>query len=160
MGERGKALCTLYGQNIFGLITNGKCQRNRQRDPRRLTNVRTAGLQLRQPFTVVDGISIPGGEARPDLGGDPFAPGTNCPETRTPQSWFNPAAFRKVPDPNNPSSALPGNEGRNILRAPSYRNFDLGLINVIPLTERIRLQFRGNFFNLSNTPHFAIPLTH
>jgi outer membrane receptor protein involved in Fe transport len=114
-------------------------------------------LSSGQPFTVVDGISIPGGDARPDMVSDPFAPGPGCAHTRTPQCWFNPAAFRLVPDPNNSSSALPGNEGRNILRAPSYKNFDLGLIKVFPLTERTRLQFRAEFFNLSNTPHFAIP---
>jgi hypothetical protein len=25
-------------------------------------------------------------------------------------------------------------------------------------TERVRLQFRAEFFNLSNTPHFALPM--
>src|SRR2546423_7184267 len=51
-------------------------------------------LSSGQPFTVVDGISIPGGDARPKLMGDPFAPGPGCPETMTPQCWFNPAAFQ------------------------------------------------------------------
>ena len=112
-------------------------------------------LSSGQPFTVVDGSSIPGGDARPNVVSDPFAPGPGCPKTRTPQCWFNPAAFA----PNTgPGGLLAGNEGRNILRAPAYRNFDLGMIKSIPLTERTRLQFRGEFFNLTNTPHFAIPV--
>jgi outer membrane receptor protein involved in Fe transport len=116
-------------------------------------------LSSGQPFTVVDGSTIPGGDARPDLVGDPFAPGPSCPQPGTPECWFNPAAFQpRHLDPNDPSSpVVAGNEGRNSLRAPGYRNFDLGLIKIIPLTESTRLQFRGEFFNLSNTPHFAIP---
>lgn len=85
-------------------------------------------LSSGQPFTVVDGIKIIGGDARPNLVGDPFASGPGCAQTRTPQCWFNPAAFAMVPDPNDPTAALPGNEVRNTLRAPPYRNFDLALI--------------------------------
>ncbi len=116
-------------------------------------------LSSGQPFTVVDGISIPGGDARPNLISDPFAPSSSCPQTSTPQCWFNPAAFQPAHlVPNDPTSpVMPGNEARNILRAPGYRNFDLGLIKYISLTEHTRLQFRGEFFNLTNTPHFATP---
>jgi len=32
------------------------------------------------------------------------------------------------------------------------------MIKSIQLTERTRLQLRGEFFNLTNTPHFAIPV--
>lgn len=113
----------------------------------------TSGLLILssgQPFTVVNGSPIPGFDSRPDLIGDPFAPSTDCPQTRTPQCWFSPAAFEAL--------SGPGNEGRNLFRAPGYRNFDLGLIKVIPLSERIRLQFRSEFFNLANAPHFATPV--
>jgi len=51
-----------------------------------------------------------------------------------------------------------GNAGRNIFRGQGYRNLDLGLLKVQPLTEKVRLQFRAEFFNLSNTPHFALPI--
>jgi hypothetical protein len=40
----------------------------------------------------------------------------------------------------------------------SYGNFDLGLIKFFPIHEQIRLQFRTEFFNLTNTPHFALPV--
>jgi len=115
-------------------------------------------LSSGQPFTVVDGSGNPDFDSRPDLIGDPFAPSPGCPQTRTPQCWFNPAAFQVIRNPNDPSNTLPGDEPRNFLRAPGYRNFDLGLIKAIPLTERTRLQVRGEFFNLTNTPHFAIPV--
>jgi hypothetical protein len=35
---------------------------------------------------------------------------------------------------------------------------DLGLVKFFPITERLRLQFRAEFFNVSNTPHFALPI--
>jgi hypothetical protein len=44
------------------------------------------------------------------------------------------------------------------LRGPSYTNFDLGLIKLFPIHERVRLQFRMELFNLTNTPHFALPV--
>jgi len=53
---------------------------------------------------------------------------------------------------------LPGNAGRNIFRGPRYSNADLGLAKFFPVRENVRLQFRAEFFNLSNTPHFALPV--
>lgn len=120
-----------------------------------LGNWQTTGilvLSSGQPFTVWSGTTIPGGDARPNLVGDPWATGPGCLETRTPQCWFNPAAFEPA------TANAPGNAGRNILRGPGYSNFDLGLIKSVLLTERARLQFRAEFFNLTNTPHFALPV--
>ncbi len=34
---------------------------------------------------------------------------------------------------------------------------DLGIFRQFTLTERFRLEFRAEAFNLSNTPHFALP---
>jgi len=71
--------------------------------------------------------------------------------------FFNTAAF--VPplgatfDPNAPF----GNTGRNILRGPDQRNADFSIIKFIPITERTRMEFRAEFFNLTNTPSFANP---
>src|SRR5262249_51461557 len=86
-------------------------------------------------------------------------------QTGTPGCWFNSAAFALAcsvplnPDGSCSGTLLPGTEGRNMFRAPDYKNFDLAMLKSFTLTERTHLQFRTEFFNLTNTPHFAIPVT-
>lgn len=89
---------------------------------------------------------------RPDVIGDPYA---NIPDGLL----FNPAAFRK------PTATLEngltdsfGNGGRNILTGPAFRTVDASLIKNFRLTERARLQFRAESFNLFNTPNFQVPV--
>jgi hypothetical protein len=50
-----------------------------------------------------------------------------------------------------------GNAGRNLVRGPGLANLDFSVFKEIPLEERARLQLRFEFFNLTNTPHFANP---
>jgi len=50
-----------------------------------------------------------------------------------------------------------GTAGRNILRGPSQRNLDLALSKRTALGERMHAEFRGEFFNLTNTPNFTSP---
>jgi hypothetical protein len=50
-----------------------------------------------------------------------------------------------------------GNLGRNSLRGPDFRNFDLAVFKNTPITERVNLQLRFEFFNLANHPNFASP---
>lgn len=50
-----------------------------------------------------------------------------------------------------------GSSGRNIMRGLSSFNVDMSAQKYFSLTERIRLQFRGEFFNATNTPTFALP---
>lgn len=45
--------------------------------------------------------------------------------------------------------------GRNALRGPAFWNFDFGVIKNFNLTERFKLQFRGEFFNLFENPRNA-----
>jgi len=102
------------------------------------------------PGTVVMGNdSVLGGPARPNLIRDPNLSSS----ARTPERWFDTSAFVK-PAPGQ----LVGNAGRNIIRGQGYGNLDLGLLKVHQVTERVRLQFRAEFFNLTNTPHFALPV--
>ncbi len=52
-----------------------------------------------------------------------------------------------------------GTSGRNILRNPGVFNTDLDITREFPIKERIRLQFRAEFFNFANTSHFGGPST-
>ncbi len=65
--------------------------------------------------------------------------------------WFDTTAFQSV------TAARFGNTGRNILRGPGVVEVNAGLFRNIRLSERFTLQFRGEAFNLSNTPHFDNP---
>ena len=99
---------------------------------------------------------------RPDLVGDPYA------GTHTPDSFLNLSAFR-VPcrlDPTGDGSAASciagtqhfGSLGRNALRGPVYRNFDLAVVKTFNFKDKAKLQFRSEFFNFFNHPNFGSPL--
>ncbi len=50
-----------------------------------------------------------------------------------------------------------GNAGRNLLRGPKYFNTDFGILKNTKVSERIRVQFRAEFFNFTNTVKFRLP---
>jgi hypothetical protein len=50
-----------------------------------------------------------------------------------------------------------GNIGRNVLRSGGIKNVDLGLVKSARIGESARLQFRADFYNLTNTRNFGIP---
>jgi hypothetical protein len=50
-----------------------------------------------------------------------------------------------------------GNVGRNAFRGPSFRNFDFSLVKNTALGERVTMQIRADFFNLTNHPNFTNP---
>lgn len=66
-------------------------------------------------------------------------------------SWFDPTAFIPV------TAVRYGNSGRNIVRGPGVTNLDASIFRDFPLTERFKLQFRAEAFNVSNTPAFNNP---
>jgi Carboxypeptidase regulatory-like domain/TonB-dependent Receptor Plug Domain len=76
---------------------------------------------------------------------------------------FVPAPF--VPDgglidgkyPVSGGGTIFGNLGRNILRGPDQQDFDIAAIKTTPLTERVKLIFRWEIFNVLNRPNFANP---
>ncbi len=68
-------------------------------------------------------------------------------------NWLNPAAF------SVPATGTFGNASRGIFYGPGLCNIDLSLIKNVPLTERLKLQIRGEFFNFLNHPNFAQPLS-
>jgi hypothetical protein len=65
--------------------------------------------------------------------------------------YYDPTAFAEV------TEARFGNTGYNILRGPGLFNWDFGLLREFAITDRVRLQFRVESFNFTNTPHLAIP---
>ena len=51
-----------------------------------------------------------------------------------------------------------GNEGRNSLLGPNFRQFDFSIYKNTNLTERLHLELRLEAYNLLNHPNFASPL--
>jgi hypothetical protein len=50
-----------------------------------------------------------------------------------------------------------GNSGRNILHGPRFFNTNLGVLKTTNITERVKLQFRTEFFNVFNNVNFNNP---
>jgi hypothetical protein len=65
--------------------------------------------------------------------------------------WFDVSAITV-----NNALAL-GSCSRNPVRGPGYQDADLALIKRTPITERFSLDFRAEFFNLTNTPPLGAP---
>jgi hypothetical protein len=84
---------------------------------------------------------------RANLTGKPvFAPGT-----RRPGSWFNPSAF------TTPPAYTFGDVGRNTVYGPGMQTMDAGIARGFALTERLRLETRGEFFNAFNRTNYGTP---
>ncbi|MGA2576567.1 MAG: carboxypeptidase-like regulatory domain-containing protein [Bryobacteraceae bacterium] len=70
---------------------------------------------------------------------------------RTPSEWFNTANFTA------PATLTEGNVGDNTNSGPAFKNLDFSVFKDFAFTERFRLQFRSEFFNIFNTPQFNFP---
>jgi hypothetical protein len=72
-------------------------------------------------------------------------------------AWFN-TSFN-VPGAvwATPAQYTYGDASRNILRGPDRFNADFSLFKSYAITERFRLQFRGELFNVLNHPQFDLP---
>jgi hypothetical protein len=44
-----------------------------------------------------------------------------------------------------------------MLHGPTYKQWDLAVFKDTAITERVKLQFRADFFNILNHPNFANP---
>jgi hypothetical protein len=65
--------------------------------------------------------------------------------------YYDPSGFADV------TAARFGNTGYNMLRGPGLFNWDFGLTREFSLTKEVKLQFRFEAFNFTNTPHLDVP---
>ena len=84
---------------------------------------------------------------------DRLREGSLPPSERTVNRWFDTTAFTA------PGLLKFGNAGRNILQGPGTKQLDFSLFKAFPLTaeKTRRVEFRTEFFNLTNTPQFNNP---
>jgi hypothetical protein len=50
-----------------------------------------------------------------------------------------------------------GNEGRDSLHGPAFKEWNFAIYKTTAITERFSMQFRADFFNIANHPNFANP---
>jgi hypothetical protein len=74
-------------------------------------------------------------------------------DERSTSRWFNTAAFSQAPQ------FTLGNASRNPIVGPGYRTLDVMLGKTFSLSERFRLEFRAEAFNVTNTPPLTAPNT-
>ena len=108
-------------------------------------------LQSGFPITpfVTGGVSQSlGGGDRPDRAeGVPIFPDG----TRTVNRWFNPSAFFVQP------LGQFGQVGRNVFDGPGLVTLDFSVMKNFYVAERLKIQFRTEFFNIANHPNFNFP---
>ncbi len=116
-----------------------------------------ANLQTGFPFTPQLGYNPTGsGDSRnpvrpdvnPNFHGALFTKGTTAQRAA---QFFNPGAFLA------PAYGTVGNLRRDSLTGPNYANLDLSLSKSTQITERVRTQFRAEFFNILNHTNLQTP---
>jgi hypothetical protein len=109
-------------------------------------------LQGGLPFNVAqsaDQANTGAGSQRPNLVG---TPSNNCGDSHL-VNCISTSAYALA------TQYTYGNEGRNIMRGPGLSNIDVSFFKSFHLAERLKLQFRAEFFNFLNTPSFNNPST-
>jgi hypothetical protein len=102
--------------------------------------------------TIIDGIVV---FVRPDyIQGQPlYIDDPRVPGGRR----FNTAAFKNPPvNPAFPSIRQMGSFGRNVLRGLPLSQIDFALGRAFSFGEKLKLQFKGELFNLLNHPNFGV----
>jgi hypothetical protein len=72
---------------------------------------------------------------------------------KTVEQWFNTSCFAP------PAQFVFGNSGKSQVRGPGVINFDLSLFKKFAIDEKRAIEFRAEFFNALNNPHFNNPNT-
>jgi len=110
-----------------------------------------ARVQSGSPLAVTQATNLNAfagfGIQRPNRLADPTLPAGQ----RTTARWFNTAAFSQA------AQFTIGNASRNPVVGPGYKTLDVMLGKTIQVTERARLDFRAECFNVTNTPPLGNP---
>ncbi len=93
---------------------------------------------------------------RADLIGDPYLD-PHRPRSAVVDQWFNIAAFSKTTQAKN---SYDGTSGRNIIDGPGLKNVDMTISRSFRVTEKMRLQFRGEATNALNLVNLSNPGTN
>lgn len=113
--------------------------------------IQEAGANAVRSQIVGTGGNGPGG--RPNLVGSlNVVNGTTVNGTTTPLSiqWINPSGLHAQ------TIGTLGNLGRDVFFSPPLRHVDMSLFKDFQVTERMRIQFRYEVFNITNTPNFVL----
>ena len=107
-------------------------------------------IQSGTPLTPTTSVNFAqnGGAARPNLLRDPEL------SEKTTSRWFDVSAFAL------PAPFTTGNAGKGIILSPGRKYINLNLAKKFKGfgAETRNLEFRGEFYNLTNTPQFAAPV--
>ena len=103
---------------------------------------------------------IPGEVRAQRTGSSPLTHGSLF--NRVINGYLDPAAFTRAPEAPNGTSLADqdfGNSGVGFVRGPGQHNVDFAVERLFPIAETHTIHFRTEFFNLTNTPQFANPVT-
>jgi Carboxypeptidase regulatory-like domain/TonB dependent receptor-like, beta-barrel len=123
-------------------------------------------IQAGTPLSVFDTNAgsvyglIPGEVRAQRTGSNPLTHGSMF--SRVINGYLDPAAFTRAPEAPNGTSLADqdfGNSGVGFLRGPGQHNVDFAVERLFPIAENHTIRFRTEFFNLTNTPQFANPVT-
>jgi hypothetical protein len=102
------------------------------------------------PFTIGSNSSVnAGGQGQTASQINPVVQILGGHDPNTP--YFDGTAF------TNPPAGTLGTTGRDLLRGPGFFNIDENISRTFTLKERVKLQFIGEAFNLTNTVSFSTP---
>jgi len=121
----------------------------------------TSGWQLNSLFTfytgmplnILAGTNVSGtgeNQDRVNVIGNPFSDVPVLTNTTAVQ-YLNPAAFAK------PATGGFGNIGRDLYYGPGFGSVDFSIFKRIPITDKIKTEFRVEIFNLFNRTNWANP---
>lgn len=121
------------------------------------TNAILGGWQISPIFTFASGFPFDvicqycySPSTRPDLVGP-------LQQLNHVKEWFNTASFVRAATNGSGTPIAPGTGPRNPFTGPGTKTVDLSIGKNFRITERFATEFRGEFFNLLNTPQFSQP---